>query len=113
MSGSGTATNVGSLTLTKGIWMLYGKGYIGTAGTTRGQANLSISTTSATHDSTNLIREANTANNNSAAFYWGTCMKYVQTTGTTVYLVMDVTYTGSAPATVGSVMQFEAIRIGV
>jgi hypothetical protein len=104
---SATATTVGSLVLTAGVWMVYAVMAVGAAGTTTSYADGSISTTAATHRTGGLAR--NFYSSGTAIFTVPPL--YINTTGQTIYLISDMAGTGTAPTTNASVMEFYAVRI--
>lgn len=107
---SATVYNAGSLSLTAGVWMVYGKVQFGVAGSTQTQCDASISLTSATHDNTNRVRD--NSSGISAGRYLAPCPLYVNVSSTTtVYLCASSSYTGAAPSTTGAQSALFAVRI--
>jgi hypothetical protein len=103
-----TQTNVMSLALTAGSWVVYGKAQVGTAGTTQTRFEASISTTSATIDNKSLVQDnfaGTTADRNIAPN-----PLTVDTTGTTVYLVVRSAHTGANPTPTAGYNELYAIR---
>ena len=110
MGGSDVATNVTSVLLEPGVWLLYGQIAIGTAGSTRGETIASISATSATLD---ILRMSSNPNSgNGRASYLSVRPSVVSiTVDTTYYLVARAEYSGTAPQAVANACRIEAVRI--
>jgi hypothetical protein len=109
LSVSGTLYNAGSLVLTAGTWMVYGKVAIGVAGTTQTACEVSIGTTNGVQDIGTLTRDLTSGI--SSTRYLAPTPQYVNTTGTTVYLQATCSFTGTAPTTIGANSLFYAVRI--
>lgn len=112
LSVSGTTYNAGSVTLTTGVWMVYG--HIGGAspgGTTQSNYITSLSTTSATHDSTTMNRDLSSTT--SYDRYFSPAPLYINVTAATqvVYLTVSAVYTGTAPITTASFSYLYGVRI--
>jgi hypothetical protein len=106
---SGSAVNIMSLTLTAGGWMVYGKAQTGTAGTTYTRFVASISTTSATQNLKSTVADNYGSNDKDREVCPAPI--FVNTTGTTVYLVGTCTHTGSNPVATSGYNELYAIRI--
>jgi len=109
LTASGTTYNAGSLVLTAGTWVVYGKVSFGTAGSTQTQCIAGISTTSATLDNQYITVDNSSGIANGR--HLSPCPYYISTTGTTIYLVANSAFTGTAPATGASTSIFYAVRI--
>ena len=104
-----TAVTVGSLVLTAGTWIIYGKSMWTASGGASGTAyRVSISTTPATeHLPSAVIVYASP----SPDFFVGSNPRVINTTGQTVHLVALGVYTGGANSTVATKSTFYAVRI--
>lgn len=104
-----TQTNFMSLTLTAGVWLVYGKAQLGTAGTTQTRFETSLSTTSATLDTKSQVQD------NFSGITGDRLLApnpiYINTTGTTVYLVVRSTHTGTNPVPSSGFNELYAVRI--
>jgi len=100
--------NAGSIVLTAGVWMIYGKVVISAAGTSKSYHVSSISATTATEDDetySNIQSDLNTVTSI-------VCNpKHVNTTGATYYLTVRTSFTGTAPTVTSAKTTFYAIRI--
>jgi hypothetical protein len=107
---SGTVYNAGSIPLTAGTWMLYGKVAISPAGTTHSQTDVGISATSATFEEPRRARDLGTSAGLNRFIVAEPA--YVNlNSAQTYYLVMTAAYTGTAPAAIGTSSEFYAVRI--
>jgi hypothetical protein len=110
---SATTANIGTISLTAGVWVLYAKTQIQftVQPATWTDINVSISTTSATGDSTNNCRLTSFSITSFNSV--GTCVKYLNvSTTTSVYFTAVTTYTGgSGLSSTAAASQFFAIRI--
>ena len=106
---SNTPVTVGSLVLTAGTWIIYGKSMWEGSGGALGTAyRVSISTTPATeHFPSAVVVYASP----SPDFYVGSNPRVINTTGQTVYLVAYSVYTGSPTSTSAAASTFYAVRI--
>ena len=107
---AGVSKNAATISLSAGVWIVYGTLCVIPAATATGVTNASISLTTDTHDALTLVRDL--SNDVTNARRMALPIKYVNTTGQNVYLVFDVaTYTGAAPFTSTPNMAFYAVRI--
>jgi hypothetical protein len=107
-----TPTNVGTISLTAGIWLVYAKGYLEVTSSTSTytSAQVSVSTISATIDNTTRDLKNLPVNSTDLTFTPG--ILYVNNAAvSTVYLVASVTYTGGAIRFNGSNSEFIAVRV--
>ncbi len=107
--------NITNIPLTAGVWMVYGNCCFNSLGGTITQMSYGISTTSNAIDNTTLANFATVYGNssmpNSANVSLPPVTRYISTTGATVYLVGQPTYTGSVGAWNTDTILF-AIRVG-
>ena len=111
---SATPTNLGSITLTPGIWMIYGQIYFnGTGNTTVAGGRLSISSTSATEDFTWSVFSPKLDPSANPTDYSLTLLRPdVVATTTTFYLVGYSIFTGGSMASLSPRGKFIAVRVG-
>lgn len=107
---SGTGYDLGSITLNKGSYLIFGKCDVTPGGTTQTFAQMSISATSATHDEPSAVRDRST--NIVNAVKMGT-FRYVDVAAdnTTYYLVYSQTFTGTAGSATPSQESLYAVRL--
>lgn len=105
---SGTSYNAGSLSLSAGVWLVFTKFAVIPPGTTHTNTDVSISTTSATADNTNLVRNSSTA---LVASNLATSAYYVLGSTATIYAVASSSFTGTSPATAATSSALYAVRI--
>lgn len=108
LSTSGNAFNTYSVVLTTGTWIVYGKLSATAGGTTQTTFQVSLSNTSATENAVTLVRDSGTALQTK---YLAPSAYYYSGTGTTVYMVGNSTFTGTAPAVQTGSSELYAIRI--
>jgi hypothetical protein len=102
--------NAATLSLTAGVWMVFGKVSFGTAGTTQVQCIAGISETSATLANTHIVIDNSTGIANARHLH--PAPYYVNTNASkTMYLLARSDFTGTAPSTDGVSTLFYAVRI--
>ena len=107
---TGISVNAGSISLTAGTWLVYGKLMVSPPGATLTYTDVSISTSSVTQDITTLVRDLTTTL--SLNRYLSPSPKYLSLSATTtVYLVVEQGFTGAAGGTNAANSQFYAVRI--
>jgi len=106
---SGVAKDAMSLVLPAGVWLVYGKFQLGAAGTTMTASSVSLSTTSNTANNKTKVDDLTATNTNDRLF--APLPLYINTTGTTVYLVALVNFTGAAPVSTSAFNELYAVRI--
>lgn len=104
---SGVAYNLGSLVLPAGVWEVTGKIAVPGGSTSQVYLDVSLSLTSATHDSKYIVRDLSTT---ATTKHIAPVPRYINTTGTTVYLVGESGFTGTSPVSDSSVMILQAVR---
>ena len=105
---SNTPVTVGSLVLTAGTWIIYGKSMWAASGGAVGTFyRVSVSTTAATEH----FPSAMAVYGPTGDFYVGSSPRVINTTGQTVYLVALGVYTGGANSTDATKSTFYAVRI--
>lgn len=105
-----TAANMMSLSLTAGVWLVYGKSQTGTAGTTYTRFACSLNTTSATQNLKSEAVDNYGSNDKDREVTPGPIYVNVSST-TTVYLVGTCTFTGAAPVSSTGYNELFAVRI--
>lgn len=108
ISSSGVDTVVGSLALTAGIWMVYSKVAVGPAGSSVSGVDFCTSLTTAI-DTPYVVRDLTTGTTGTR--YLGGAPRYISTAGVTVNMIVNYTYTGTAPATIAANSFLYAVRI--
>jgi hypothetical protein len=99
-----------TLTLTPGVWLLYGQAVIGTAGSSRGETIVSISATNNTLQTTCMVNNPNSGNARSV--FLAPRPRLISISVNTVYyLVCRADYSGAAPQVLSAVSLLEATRI--
>lgn len=106
---STTPNNIASLVLPAGVWMVYGKAQVGVAGTLQTLFTASVSSTSLTHNAKTQATDNTSGITSDRNITTG--MLHINTTGTTVYLVGTVGFTGTAPVSATGSNDLFAIRI--
>jgi hypothetical protein len=108
-SGSGNTVNLGTITLNKGNWLIFGKIRTSPPGTAHSYSLLTISTTSATPDTSNgqcdLSSDSTLYRHLSFAAF-----KTIAADSTPVYLTWTEGFTGTAPVSSGGDGHFYAIQ---
>lgn len=109
ISPTSTPVTVGSLTLTAGTWMVYGKSmWSSSSGAAATVYRVSISTTAATeHLPTGVMATAASGGD----FHVAALPRVITTSGQTIYMIAIGVYTGSAIATDATKSLLYAVRI--
>jgi hypothetical protein len=105
---SGTVFNIASLTLTAGVWLVYGNGVVipGSAVMTASYSGVSLNST-AFDSLTYVVGGQHTS---AATNYYASLPRVIRTTGTTVYLNGNVSWSGTA-GTFSTTSSIQAVRI--
>jgi len=110
LSVSNTVYNAGTLSLTAGVWVVYGKVSFGTAGSTQNQCIAGTGLTSATLNNAQI--GIDNSSGIAAARHVQAAPLYLNiSTTTTVYMHARSEFTGTAPATDAASSLFYAVRI--
>ncbi len=111
---TGTLKNMGNVVLTSGVWMIFGNIYATATGTPLAGniGDVSISTANNTLETASQVRIPIDPGN-SVDFISPTVVKYISTSGTTLYLNVTLTFSGTGNFTFKqSNTNFYAIRAG-
>lgn len=106
-----TTANIASITLTPGVWQIFGQGYIDAlAGTTLNRCRVSISSISATDDFSHIDIDYITVSDEDLAL---TNDRYVNiSSSTTYYLTGYSNFTGGNAQILAARCKFYAVRVG-